>query len=116
MAGIEQSLCVTHQTKCIKADITVSSGTPFDQIKMERRELIDEAFYVCSAEDIILQKLKWGARSQSETQWRDVQSILRIQGDALDFEDINQWATVIDVTVQWADALRDAGMKGDRLA
>ena len=113
MAGIEQSLCVTHQAKCIKADITVSSSTPFDQIKMERRELIDEAFYVCSAEDTILQKLKWGARSHSEKQWRDVQSILRIQEDSLDFEYISQWAKVIDVTVQWANALRDAGMGDD---
>ena len=110
-SGIEGALCVTHQEQCVKADIIISQGTDFDRARMERRELIDQAFYVCSAEDTILQKLRWAARSQSEKQWRDVQAILRIQGDLLDFGYMKQWADNLGLMDRLNQALSDAGIE-----
>ena len=113
--GSEATLCVTHQTQCVKVDITISKGLAFDRSKMQRRELVDDAFYVCSPEDTILQKLRWGSASRSEKQWRDVQGILRIQGDSLNLEYLKDWAKQLRLSEQLSKAFEDSSLEGDRV-
>ncbi|MEM9151268.1 MAG: hypothetical protein AAGB19_12545 [Cyanobacteria bacterium P01_F01_bin.3] len=109
--GVEKSLNIIHQEKCTKADLIVASMEPFDISRMSRREFVEPGFYICSAEDTILKKLNWSRRSQSEKQWRDVQTILRIQSDSLDFEYMNHWAIALAVEEALQDALSDAGLR-----
>lgn len=96
--GIKNAFNITHQQTAANADVMISSDHPFDVSQMERRELTDEGFYICSAEDTILQKLRWSSKSLSEKQWRDIQGILRMQGESLDFDYLNYWGGEIGVT------------------
>lgn len=107
---METSLSIIHQEKCTKADLMMASLEPFDMSRMSRRELVEPGFYVCSAEDTILKKLNWSRRTQSEKQWRDVQTILRIQGDGLDLDYMHRWATALAVEDTLQKALADAGL------
>ena len=109
-AGIERSLSIIHQEKCTKADLIISSPDPFDTSRMGRREFVDPGFYICSAEDTILKKLNWSQRSQSEKQWRDVQTILRIQGESLDLKYMENWAHTLGVGEELQEALNDSGL------
>lgn len=103
-------LSVTHMQLVLNADIVRIANTDFNRSKMERRRLeaigLDEAeqFWIASPEDLILAKLLWGQRSQSEKQWRDVLGILKVQGNSLDFAYLLHWAAQLDIT----DLLRRA--------
>ena len=108
--GVETSLSVIHQEKCTKADLIMASLEPFDLSRLGRREWVEPGFYVCSAEDTILKKLNWSRRSHSEKQWRDVQTVLRIQGDGLDLDYMNRWAIALAVEEALREALADAGL------
>lgn len=109
-------LSVTHMQLVLNADIVLSSDTEFDRSKMERRRLeaigLDESeqFWLASPEDVILAKLLWGQRSQSEKQWRDVLGVLKVQGDILDFAYLTQWATRLNLTELLQRAITGAGL------
>lgn len=68
------------------------AGTPLEAQQLERRRRVlvssspDRFLYVHSPEDILLQKLRWDRMGGgvSERQWRDVVSILVVQGTRLD--------------------------------
>jgi hypothetical protein len=81
----------------------LNSDTPFDRSKMERRRLEsfgetdNQQFWVASPEDLVLAKLLWRQRSQSEKQWRDVLGVLKVQGETLDFDYLFQWADALDL-------------------
>lgn len=54
---------------------------------------------VANAEDAVLAKLRWydrGGRS-SERQWNDVLGVLRMQGAAIDWKYIEEWAPRLGV-------------------
>jgi hypothetical protein len=65
---------------------------------------------VASAEDTILQKLRWGKGSQSEKQWRDVLGILKLQAEALDYIYLTQWAESLDLVDVLSQAFTEAGL------
>lgn len=62
-------------------------------------ELPGGALYVDTAEHTLLRKLEWYRRGGelSERQWRDVQAIVRIQGDRLDRARLGHWAAQLGV-------------------
>ena len=61
---------------------------------------------VASAEDTILTKLEWYAITPSDQQWADVQTIVRVQGDALDHAYLTAWASQLGLTGLWNLAAR----------
>jgi len=80
-----------HRPSGIKVDLFVS-GTLLEARQLQRRRRIQVAsdperfLYVHSPEDILLQKLQWYrlGGEVSEQQWRDVLSIILVQGARLD--------------------------------
>jgi len=94
-----------HRDTMFKVDLFVRKTRPFDQSQLERRERQSlatepERFaYVASAEDMILAKLEWYrlGGEVSERQWRDVQNILKVQGDRLDETYLRKWADQLGV-------------------
>lgn len=102
-AGTEKTLNVTHKISATNVDIIISANAPFDQSQMARRELVD-GFYIHSAEDAVLQKLRWSQQSLSEKQLRDVLGILKMQLDGLDKEYLRRWAQVLGVSERLEDA------------
>lgn len=86
-----------------KIDLFVLRDAPFDASEFERRRLTvvrtEAALYVKTPEDSVLRKLLWfvaGGR-QSDRQWRDVVSVIRIGGASLDYGYLDHWAPRLDL-------------------
>lgn len=94
-----------HLETMFKVDLFVAKDRPIDRLQNERRTrkiLGDEphqAAYVATAEDIILAKLDWYRLSgeQSERQWRDIQGVLLVSGEQLDYDYLRQTAAGLGV-------------------
>ena len=65
--------------------------------------------YVATAEDVFIAKLEWAKLSESERQLEDAAGILRMQGEALDFDYIDRWGDALGLTAQLAAARAKAG-------
>ncbi|WP_019499845.1 hypothetical protein [Pseudanabaena sp. PCC 6802] len=118
LSGRTSSFNTIHQATIEKADIFILRNDAFSRSKMSRRLLYksqdktDAAFYLCSAEDIILQKLVWlkMTRNESQKQWRDILGVMKLQGESLDFSYLWGWANTIGVTEPLQQALTESGL------
>ena len=102
----------------LKIDIFVSRRRAFDEEVMARREMetmSDDApaFYVQTAEDLILSKIQWfelGNRV-SDRQWNDIQAVIKVNQFTLDFDYLEHWAAQLKITDLVNQALKEAGLK-----
>ncbi len=103
-----------HDATQIKVDIFIAGGTPLDEQQLQRRRAVNvgagRTLHVHPPEDILLQKLRWYHRGGgvSDRQWRDIQGIIRVQGDRLDLDYLRQYAPALGVEDLLADALEQA--------
>jgi len=106
-----------HFQTGIKIDIFVSKQRPFDELVLERREpeqMDDEAepaFWVQSAEDLILSKMQWyreGGES-SDRQWNDILAVIKVQSFNLDLDYLEKWALELGVKDLKDKALDESG-------
>jgi hypothetical protein len=111
----EASCNITHHATGINIDIFVTAGTPFDHSRYARAvdHLLPgatEPIRLASPEDIILNKLRWFRQDgiESAKQWRDVQSIIRVQAQALDRDYLRAWAATLTLS-----DLLEAALTGD---
>ena len=82
---------VIHQKTSIKVDLFVA-GTILDTRQLDRRRPVvvgadpERVVFMHSPEDIVLQKLYWYrlGREVSDRQWRDLLSVIVVQGERLD--------------------------------
>ena len=87
---------------------------------------------LASPEDIILNKLQWrssppklppargesigsfpfreGWVRSSDKQWRDILGILKVQGESLDFDDLNSWSNQLGFSEDLQQARTEAGL------
>jgi hypothetical protein len=97
-----------------KVDLFVSQPDAFSTSKMARRIRypLDNggSLWVCSPEDMILQKLIWGRRSNSQKQWRDVLGVLKVQGEKLDYGYLAEWADRLGILAALEQAMTEAGI------
>jgi hypothetical protein len=112
--GCGNMLNITHTETIANADIYITDNSPFAISQMQRRILVDldgiPAFWIASAEDIILQKLRWGKGSKSEKQWRDVLGIIKLQAEILNYGYLTEWAEILDLVVDLSEVLTQAGI------
>ena len=83
-----------------KADLIICKSRPFSLEEFNRRQTIElggQDVFVASAEDIILSKLEWAKRGESERQLRDAEGVARLQGSALDRAYLRRWAAELGV-------------------
>jgi hypothetical protein len=114
----QSSFNLIHLTNMAKVDVFVSWRTPFAQSQFARRKrkTIGEStgleFFFASAEDTVLAKLEWYRRGGgvSDRQWRDLVSVLKVQGERLDRTYLNDWAARLAVSDLLHRALGDAGL------
>jgi hypothetical protein len=94
-----------HRATQFRIDFFVSSGRPFEQQQLQRsiRQLIatnpEAEANFASPEDIMLAKLEWFRMGHyaSAHQWPDVQAIILVQGDRLDWSYLREWAITLGV-------------------
>ncbi|MFA5804785.1 MAG: hypothetical protein WC879_09070 [Melioribacteraceae bacterium] len=100
------SFNIIHLDSMMKIDVFILIDKPYPQKAFERKRidtLDDEAdsikMYLCSPEDIILNKLEWykAGNQVSERQWLDVLGVIKVQGDSLELEYIKLWAKELNV-------------------
>ena len=112
--GLGNMLNITHTETIANADIYITDNSPFAISQMNRKILIDveeiPAFWIASAEDTILQKLRWGKGSKSEKQWRDALGIIKLQADNLDYGYLTEWAENLDLVADLSEVLTQAGI------
>ena len=95
---------LVHRPSGIKVDLFPAASF-LDHQQLLRRQLVkvasdpDRSLYVHSPEDILLQKLHWYrlGGGTSERQWRDVVSIVLVQGSRLDRQYLSTVAETIGV-------------------
>lgn len=91
-----------------KVDLIIRKDRAFSEEEFRRRvptTIGGVATYVASAEDTILSKLEWSARSGSERQLRDVVSVIQVQRATLDFDYLDKWARKLGIADQLEVAL-----------
>lgn len=106
-----------HLETSTKVDLFILGGSPLDEAQMDRRQRVqvatdpDRHLYVHTAEDILLQKLRWYrlGGEVSDRQWRDVLGILLVQGSALDETYLRDGAAKLGVEGLLDRALEHAG-------
>lgn len=96
---------IIDQSSFIKVDIMLPGFTPHDEVRFQRirrkQNPSGGQIQVASPEDIILKKLVYYEEGHSEKHIRDVTSILRVQGEAIDRAYIEQWAPRLGVIDAW---------------
>jgi hypothetical protein len=111
----EAAFNITHHATGINIDIFVTADRPFDRSRYQRAQDhtlpgTTELVKLASPEDVILNKLLWFRQDgiESEKQWRDVASIIRVQDTALDLHYLQTWAATLDL-----GELLDAALRGE---
>lgn len=109
------SFNVIHLATMYKVDIFVADQSKLTHEELSRRIAVElgkppRKVWICSAEDIILQKLSWYEQGQrvSDRQWGDLQGVLKVQQYRLDFEYLRRWARALNLTELLDRALREA--------
>ena len=102
-----------HPASGLKVDFMVVSRTDFDRSRMSRVRqlpvLEDVLVRFASPEDAILMKLKYYQMGQSDKHVRDIQGVLKIQGEKIDRSYISRRCSVSNVVphlqqrIWWAD-------------
>jgi hypothetical protein len=100
------SFSVIHRPSMLKIDVFVRTREPWSDARWSRRQTVllgesaDTSAVVSSAEDMVLQKLRWYrlGREISTTQWTDIVQMLRVQAGALDDAYMQKWAAELGLT------------------
>jgi hypothetical protein len=88
-----------------KVDFWMLTQEPFDQSRFARKKTMPLAripIKVSAPEDTILAKLRWSKLSGgSEKQLKDALHVFEVQGQALDFSYLDDWAKRLEVDDLW---------------
>jgi len=103
-----------HRRESMFNIIDVTSGWKIDMIIRKSRDFSREEFarrrpaslqgvqlFVASAEDLIVAKLEWAKIGHSQRQIEDAATIVRLQGDSLDFSYIEKWVHSLSLDGEW---------------
>ena len=110
------SFNLIHFESNTKIDVFPLSDGLLDHRQISRRVRVSVGpgteLWIGAADDQLLRKLRWypSGGEVSERQWRDVVSILRVQGDRIDRDALHEVATELGLV----DLLRTAIAEADR--
>lgn len=102
----EFSFNLIHLETMLKIDVFILKNQPYQQKAFERKileKLEDDPnamrVYLCSPEDIILNKLDWYKTSGKtlEQQWRDILGVIKVQANNLDKNYLKFWARELGI-------------------
>ena len=106
---------IIHPSSGLKIDVIIRKENAFDQSRFQRIKKVSpiehEVVNFSSPEDVIIMKMKYYQEGQSEKHIRDITSMLKISGDSIDTNYIEQWAERLNVGEVWR-AIHDKVRKG----
>lgn len=86
-----------------KVDLIIRKDREFSRTEFARRvdaEILGTDVKVATPEDVILSKLEWATKGESERQIRDAASVVSAMSDQLDFRYMHQWALELGILDQ----------------
>ena len=95
-----------HPSSGLKVDFMVAEESAFNRSRFARarkvrvKEEVDVEF--ASPEDVILMKLEYYRRGNSEKHLRDIAGVFAVSGDDLDWEYIAEWVAGLGLEEAWA--------------
>src|SRR5215469_8965165 len=98
----------------LKIDFIFRKARSFSEEEFRRRksaQVEGVSFFVVTAEDLIVAKLEWAKMGASLRQMEDVQGILKVRKDELNFAYIDKWVKDLELTEQWESARKLAGLE-----
>jgi hypothetical protein len=98
-------------------DLMLADDSEYEQLKFERRQWYQLAtggsIAIATPEDMVIRKLQWRHRNQSDKQWRDILGILKVQQERLDLAYIDRWTERFQLQEDWRQAGLEVGV-GDQ--
>lgn len=124
VAGVEEvasgrmkTLQITQIETISRADLMLADDNAYTSQQFARRRQYsfpnknETPVYLASPEDIVISKLRWGLRSESEKQQRDVIAILKVQQAELDYQYMHRWAVEFDLLPLLEQIVTAAGVR-----
>lgn len=88
-----------------KIDFIVRKDRPFSKSEFDRRlavDLLGEAGFIATVEDMIVAKLEWAAATDSERQLRDVEGMLELNRARIDRDYLDRWIAALGLGQAWS--------------
>lgn len=88
------SFNLIHNESCLKIDFWMVKNNEFSKLEFQRRkprDIFNQQVFLITAEDLIITKLNWYKKSESEKHFEDVLGIYQIQKGNLDEKYIIKW-------------------------
>jgi hypothetical protein len=86
---------VIHRDTSLRADVYLAGADPLIEWAFDRRERLQVGgtdIWIAPIEYVILRKLEYFQHSDSDRHLRDVAMMLRISGETVDWNSLQQWA------------------------
>jgi hypothetical protein len=113
--GKRPCLNATHLETIENIDFILADDSEYEQLKFERRQWYQlasgKSIAIATPEDIVISKLQWRRRSQSDKQWRDILGILKVQQERLDLAYVDHWTAQFQVQPDWWQAKQEGGIR-----
>ncbi len=110
------SFNLIHLDTAFKVDCFQIGDGAFDAAELDRSITVtlaaeNRTIQAKSPEDILLRKLLWyrDGGQVSSTQWQDVRGLVRTQGERLDLDYLDRWATELGLRELLAKVLSEPG-------
>lgn len=103
-------LNVIHMVSGFKADIYPVGRDPLHAWGMAHRRRMEfggETVMLAPPEYVIVRKLEYYREGRSEKHLRDIAGMVRVSGDAIDQQAINEWTGRLGLAEEWERVLRD---------
>ena len=97
-----------------KVDFIIRKNRPFSISEFQRRAraaALGMELYLATREDLVVAKLEWAKKGESELQLRDVRAILSTAGPGFEWEYVDRWVGELALGDQW-DAVRPRHFPG----
>ncbi len=101
---------IIHPSSGLKIDVIIRKKDAFDDSRFKRIRRIhsieDTEANFASPEDVIIKKMEYYKKGESEKHLRDITGILKISGESIDYDYINQWAVRLGLKDIWDAVLK----------
>lgn len=77
-----------------QVELFLLSNDPFDQCRFSRRQAVrslDRDIFIPTAEDVIVQKVRWASRGRRTKDIEDARLVIQMQRERLDWDYIRGW-------------------------
>ena len=87
-----------------RVDLIIRKSRAFSRAEFERRirtTALGLDLTMVTKEDLVVAKLEWAKKGESELQLRDVHAILRTAGTEFDWDHVGRWVSELGLEEEW---------------